>query len=71
MKPKSSSGEFNSGRVPYYIVVNQYEEAFTGMKGGRLQWSLDIDEAKPFNEESKIKGIRSFCPEYTLEKLEI
>jgi hypothetical protein len=26
---------------------------------------------KPFNEDSKIKGMRSFCPEYTLEKMEI
>ena len=68
---KSRAREFEDDRVPYYIIINQYEQAFIGMKGGTLQWSYNIDEAKPFDEESKIKGMRSFCPEYTLEKIEI
>jgi hypothetical protein len=58
-------------RVSYYIIINQYEQAFIGLKGGTLQWSTDIDKAKPYNEDSKIKGMLSFCPEYTLEKMEI
>ena len=70
-KPKSRSREFEDDRVPYYIIINQYEQAFIGLKGGTLQWSTDIDKAKPYNEDSKIKGMRSFCPEYALEKFEI
>ena len=70
-KLKSRSREFEDDRVPYYIIINQYEQAFIGLKRGTLQWSYNIDEAKPFDEESKIKGMRSFCPEYTLEKIEI
>lgn len=68
---KSRSREFEDNKVPDYIIINQYEEAFIGLKGGSPQWSTDIDEAKSYNEESKIKGMRSFCPEYTLEKIEI
>ena len=70
-KLKSRSREFEDDRVPYYIIVNQHEEAFIGLKGGTPQWSRDIDLAKPYNEDSKIKGMRSFCPEYALEKFEI
>lgn len=70
-KLKSRSREFENDRVSYYIIINQYEQAFIGLKGGTPQWSTDIDEAKSFNEESKIKGMRSFCPEYTLEKMEL
>ena len=68
---KSRSREFEDNKVPDYIIINQYEEAFIGLKGGSPQWSNDIDEAKSYNEESKIKGMRSFCPEYILEKIEI
>ena len=68
---KSRSREFEDNKVPDYIIINQYEEAFIGLKGGTPQWSTDIDEAKSYNEESKIKGMRSFCPEYTLEKMEL
>lgn len=68
---KSRAREFEDDRVPYYIIINQYEQAFIGLKRGTLQWSYNIDEAKPFDEESKIKGMRSFCPEYTLEKMEL
>lgn len=68
---KSRAKEFEDDRVPYYIIINQYEQVFIGLKGGIPQWSTDVDEAKSFNEESKIKGMRSFCPEYTLEKMEL
>lgn len=68
---KSRFREFEDNKVPDYIIINQYEEAFIGLKGGTPQWSTDIDEAKSYNEESKIKGMRSFCPEYTLEKMEL
>ena len=33
-KLKSRSREFGDDRVPYYIIINQYEEAFIGLKGG-------------------------------------
>ena len=71
LKPKPNSKKIHEGRVPYYIILNQYEQAFIGLRRGTPHWSTDIDEAKSFNEEIKIKGMCSFCPEYTLEKLEI
>jgi hypothetical protein len=32
-----------------YIVVNQDGEVFTGLKGGRFQYSLDWSKAKPLD----------------------
>jgi len=58
-------------RVKPYIVINQHEEAFIGLLGGQPQWSDAIDQAKPFSQNSKLSGLKKFCPEYNLTKFEI
>lgn len=70
MKPKRNNS-FYSDRVPSYIIINQYEQAFVGLMGGYPQWSYNIEQAKEYDEESKINGMRNMFPEYTLEKFEI
>jgi hypothetical protein len=70
MKPKNNNS-FYSDRVPNYIIINQYEQAFIGLMGGYPQWGYNLEKAKQYDEESKINGMRNMFPEYELEKFEI
>ena len=46
-----------------YLVVNKYDEAFAGLKGGYATWSANWDEAKPLFKESTSKLINEFNAE--------
>jgi hypothetical protein len=49
--------------VKMYLVVNKYDEAFAGLKGGYATWSANWDEAKPLFKESTSKLINEFNAE--------
>ena len=46
-----------------YLVVNTYDEVYTGLIGGSPAWSSNWDEAKPLFKESTSKLIQEFNAE--------
>jgi hypothetical protein len=41
------------------FVIFSEEGFFTGLaNGGKPQWSMNINDGKPFNEESKLKALQ-------------
>lgn len=59
--PKRTHRVFKPTKM--YLVVNKYDEAFAGLKGGYATWSANWDEAKPLFKESTSKLINEFNAE--------
>jgi len=51
-----------------YIVMNDMAQVWVGLKGGKLVFSNNFDDAKPLQEESKFDMIQRASP-YKLEML--
>ena len=46
-------------RVSEFVIFSE-DGFYTGMaRGGEPQWSMNIKEGKPFNNESKLRGLQS------------
>jgi len=41
-----------------FIVVNEFLEAFCGLKGGYPQYHIDWEQAKPLNNESQFETLQ-------------
>ena len=41
-----------------FIVLNEYAQVFSGLKGGYPAFSDDLDEAKPLTNDSQVKTIQ-------------
>jgi len=41
-----------------FIVLNEYAQVFSGLKGGYPAFSDDLDEAKPLTNDSQIRMIQ-------------
>ena len=41
-----------------FIVLNEYAQVFSGLKGGYPAFSDDFDEAKPFTNDLQVKMIQ-------------
>ena len=39
-------------KEPFYVIINSMGEVYTGVLGGRFQWSNDWDKAKPLKYSS-------------------
>ncbi len=63
--------ELESDKAKPYIVINERDEVYAGMRGGQFVWTTDITEGKTFFQESKIKGLSKFEPNSKLQKLVI
>jgi hypothetical protein len=41
-----------------FIVLNEYAQVFSGLKGGYPAFSDDLNEAKPLTNDSQVKTIQ-------------
>jgi hypothetical protein len=63
--------EHDPNKVKEFIIINENEEAFIGLKYGKPQFSINIDNAKTYNEQSKFDGMKRFHQHLNIYKLEI
>ncbi len=46
-----------------FVIMNKDAQFFAGLIGGKPNWTSDMNDAKPFKEESKIKALKKLVPE--------
>lgn len=60
MKKKTGRHLVNESNEPYFIIVDELDRAFVGMKEGYPVFSDDIDQAKVFNEPRKVNILKRY-----------
>ena len=58
-------------KVNEFVIFSE-DGFFTGMvRGGQPQWSMNINEGKPFNNESKLRAVQYLmgCKELLIEHI--